>query len=246
MKYAIVSDIHANLEALSAVLEDAGDAALMCLGDIVGYGAQPNECVDIIRSRATYTVLGNHDLACSDGTGADTSSSSTLKSTFWTHRRMTDSNINFLLALPYVITRRNMTPVHSSPACPEGFSYVDDVYEAEDAFEACDSSIIFIGHSHLPGAFMRDDQGAITDVPMGIDGQLLAYAPIEGGARFIVNPGSTGQPRDSDPRASYVLYDDENLTITWRRIEYDIAGAQAKIRATALPRKFADRLEIGH
>ena len=144
MRYAIVSDIHANLDALHAVLEDAGDVPLLCLGDIVGYGAQPNECVDIIRNRAVHTVLGNHDLACGDGTGIDHMNSDPAKSAFWTHRRLSDANIDFLLALPYTVKTPTFALVHSSLNHPENFTYVDDVYEAEEAFAACDDIITFI------------------------------------------------------------------------------------------------------
>jgi diadenosine tetraphosphatase ApaH/serine/threonine PP2A family protein phosphatase len=245
MKYAIVSDIHANLDALNAVLEDAGDVALLCLGDIVGYGAQPNECVEIIRSRATHTVLGNHDLACGDGTGLEYMSTDAARSTLLTHRRLSDSNIDFLLALPYVVAMPTYSLVHSSPENPEGFNYVDDVYEAKEAFAACDDLITFIGHSHHPGVFMREADEHVEWIPIVGYRELSASSCIELGARFIVNVGSTGQPRDSDSRASYVLFDDVTLTISWRRVEYDIASAQAKIRATKLPKNCADRLEIG-
>jgi diadenosine tetraphosphatase ApaH/serine/threonine PP2A family protein phosphatase len=233
MKYAIVSDIHANLDALNAVLEDAGDVALLCLGDIVGYGAQPNECVEIIRGRAMHTVLGNHDLACGDGTGLEYMSNDAARSTLLTHRRLSDSNIDFLLALPYVVTMPTYSLVHSSPENPEGFNYVDDVYEAKAAFAACDDRITFIGHSHVEWT------------PIVGYRELNASSGVQLGARFIINVGSTGQPRDSDSRASYVLYDDVALTISWRRVEYDIASAQAKIRATKLPKNCGDRLELG-
>jgi diadenosine tetraphosphatase ApaH/serine/threonine PP2A family protein phosphatase len=246
MRYAIVSDIHANLDALEAVLDDAGDVPLLCLGDIVGYGAQPNECVDIIRNRALHTVLGNHDLTCSDGSGIDHMNADPAKSAFWTHRRLSDANIDFLLALPYTVKTPTFALVHSSLNHPENFTYVDDIYEAEEAFAACDDVIMFIGHSHLPAIFMLKPDDHIEYTPIVGYRVLQALNLIEQGARFIINVGSTGQPRDNDFRASYVLYDDIERTISWRRVEYDVAGAQAKIRATTLPNRCADRLESGH
>jgi predicted phosphodiesterase len=245
MKYAIISDIHANLDALKAVLEDAGDVPLLCLGDIVGYGAQPNECIDIIRGRALHTVLGNHDLACGDGTGLEYMNRDATRSAFLTHRRLTDSSIDFLLALPYVVTTPTFSLVHSSPEHPEAFTYVNDVYEAKHAFAASDDLITFIGHSHHPGVFMREEDEHLEGTAVVGDRELNVGKYIEGGARFIINVGSTGQPRDSDCRASYVMYDDVSLTVSWRRVEYDISSAQTRIRLAKLPSNCADRLASG-
>jgi diadenosine tetraphosphatase ApaH/serine/threonine PP2A family protein phosphatase len=246
MRYAIVSDIHANLDALEAVLEDAGDVPLLCLGDTVGYGAQPNECVELIRNRALHTVLGNHDLACGDGSGIEYMNADAAKSAFWTHRRLSDANIDFLLALPYTVKTPTFALVHSSPNHPENFTYLDDLYEAEEAFAVGDDLVTFIGHSHLPGIFMLKPDDHIQHIPIAGYRVLHASSLIEQGARLIINVGSTGQPRDNDFRPSYVLYDDVERTISWRRVEYDVAGAQAKIRATTLPKRCADRLESGH
>jgi diadenosine tetraphosphatase ApaH/serine/threonine PP2A family protein phosphatase len=245
MKYAIVSDIHANLDALEAVLADAGDVPLLCLGDIVGYGAQPNECVEHIRSRAMHTVMGNHDLACGDGTGLEFMNTNAAKSAFWTHRELSDANIEFLLSVPYVVAMPTFLLVHSSPEKPEAFNYVDDVYEAEEAFTVCDDLITFIGHTHNPGAFILETDADVQWTPTAGNRELDVTSSIKDGSRFIINVGSTGQPRDSDPRASYLLYDDVTLKMSWHRVEYDIASAQAKIRATKLPKNCADRLEIG-
>jgi predicted phosphodiesterase len=245
MRYAIVSDIHSNLDALEAVLEDAGDVSLLCLGDIVGYGAQPNECVDIIRRRAVHTVLGNHDLTCGDGTGIDHMNTDPAKSAFWTHRRLSDANIAFLMALPYTVKTPTFALAHSSLNHPENFNYLDDIYEAEEAFAAADDVIMFIGHSHLPAIFMLNPDDHIEHSLIAGYRVLHAGSLIEQGARFIINVGSTGQPRDDNFRASYVLYDDAERTISWRRVEYDVAGAQEKIRATTLPKNCADRLESG-
>ena len=212
MKYAIVSDIHANLDALDAVLTHAGSVPLLCLGDIVDDGGHPNECVQIIRDRAVHTVLGNVDLARSRGP---------TKSTLRT-QRLSASSKEFLLALPYVITMPTYALVHGSPHEPERYHYIVSEQGARAAFAACDNLITFVGHSHCPGIFVLDPDGRLQILKIIGDAQQYSMrSEIELGSRFIVNVGSTGEPRDGDARASYVIYDDTELRISWHRIEYE-------------------------
>ena len=221
MKYAIVSDIHANLDALDAVLTHAGSVPLLCLGDIVGDGGQPNECVQIIRDRAVHTVLGNVDLARSRRAEIDDVDSGPTTSALRT-QRLSASTKEFLLALPYVVTMPTYALVHGSPHEPERYHYIDSERRAKAAFAACDNLITFVGHTHCPGIFVRDPDGRlqITEI-IGDAKQYSMHSEIELGSRFIVNVGSTGEPRDRDHRASYVIYDDTALTIYWHRIEYE-------------------------
>jgi len=243
MKFAIISDLHANLDALETVLDHAGDLPILCLGDLVGYGAQPNEVIDIVRSRAIHTIMGNHDLACADGTGAEDFNPRARESVIWTNRQLTQTNIDWLLSLPYTITQPTFTLVHGSPDRPEMFWYVCDRWDAKCAFDASPDELTFVGHSHIPGIFeLRPDGITVTQIAGDREISLIG---LDHGARYIVNVGSIGQPRDKDPRASYVVYDDAERTVTWHRIKYNIKAAQKKIRATSLPPTLADRLARG-
>jgi diadenosine tetraphosphatase ApaH/serine/threonine PP2A family protein phosphatase len=246
MRYALVSDLHSNLEALKAVLAHIGDLPILCLGDIVGYGPNPNEVVNLIRSRANAVVLGNHDIACADGTGVEEFNPDAAASAAWTNRHLSEENIAWLLSLPYTISRGSFGLVHGSPHSPERFWYVMDTYDATLAFAAAKERVTFIGHSHFPHVFrLLPNETRATGWAIVGDHTVSLKESLEHGGRFIINVGSTGQPRDEDPRASYVVYDDDLETVTWHRVAYDLRTTQKKIRATTLPARGAARLALG-
>ena len=240
MLHAIVSDIHGNLEALEAVLADiAGHApaSMVCLGDFVGYGASPNECIDRLRPMIEHAVVGNHDLAAIGKLRLTYFNSNAAAAALWTETTLTPENRAYLAALPYSVLWRNTLLVHASPAEPENWHYVLSPVEARAEMDAYDEVVCFIGHSHYPGVFDRqDDRVRYTRAP---------EIRIEKGHRYLVNVASVGQPRDGDPRAGYLLYDDLERVLRHVRLEYDLAGAMKRIIDAKLPRFLAERLQWG-
>jgi diadenosine tetraphosphatase ApaH/serine/threonine PP2A family protein phosphatase len=250
MKYAIVSDIHANDIALEAVLDHAdethGTIPLLCLGDIVGYGPRPNETVAIVRERALSTVVGNHDLACANGTGIERFNVHAAASALWTRENLTSANVDWLLSLPFTVDKPAYSIVHGSPKDPAAFEYVTDRWSARDAFDATRARLTFIGHTHVPQLFREWDYTSIERIrrtpPASCD---FVETGVNGDNRYLVNVGSVGQPRDRDPRASYAVYDDERLTVTWFRVPYSAAAVAEAIALTDLPQSCGERLLVG-
>ncbi|MFZ4621806.1 MAG: metallophosphoesterase family protein [Bacteroidota bacterium] len=232
MKTAVISDIHGNVEALKSVLERIDSmniSNIVCLGDIVGYGASPNECVALIRSRNIRSVVGNHDKAV---TGALSTSNFSLIAKLgveWTRSVMEKEHIDFMNGLPYSFESNDAHFVHSSPDLPQLFRYLFTQDDAAESFEAFDTKICFIGHTHRPVIFCED----------GMTETIVA------GKRCIVNVGSVGQPRDGDWRACFLVFDEEQFSIEHIRVEYNVDAAAAKIIAAGLPQKLADRLKLG-
>lgn len=226
MKIGILSDIHSNLEALDVIFKrfDAEKAErVYCLGDIVGYGANPNECIDRIRSSCHLTVIGNHDDVLTGRTGIQFFNSYARAALEWTGRILTDANQEFLNGLPYTAQADSVYLVHSTPADPPAWNYILREDDAERDFDALpNGATAFIGHSHIPARF--DDEKA---------------------HKAIINVGSVGQPRDRDPRASAGLFDTESGTFEWIRESYAIQEAARKIRQANLPEFLAARLFIG-
>jgi len=240
VRLAIVSDIHGNLEALDAVLEDLERRRpdrTLCLGDFVGYGASPNECIERLRPRIAGAVIGNHDCAAVGRLRLTYFNSDAAEAARWTDQRLTPDHRDYLLALPYRIREGGALLVHASPTEPEGWHYVLSPADADEEMEAYEESVCFIGHSHYAGAFERSERG----VRYTRDPELL-LAP---GRRYLVNVGSVGQPRDGDPRAAYVLWDTARGTLHHVRVEYDVAEAGRRIVEAGLPRFLADRLQWG-
>lgn len=240
MRYAILSDIHANLEALRAVLTDAGERAdaMLCLGDVVGYGADPEACIDLVAERCQAVVAGNHEYAVTGRLDLDWFNPYARVAAEWTQGRLTDDERAWLGALPLVRELEDATLVHASPAHPDEWEYLIQADDGFAAFPAFATRLCFVGHSHLPGAWVQGSWGhehepAVTEVA------------IEPGCRYIVNVGSVGQPRDRDPRAAYALWDSERRRVTVRRVAYDVERARDKIMAARLPRSLADRLADG-
>ena len=240
MRYAIFGDVHGNREALEAVLLDMEQARVdrrLCLGDIVGYGADPVDCLRRIRDLKIETVQGNHDSAAVGETPLDYFNPFAKRAIEWTAGRIGKEDAAWLKGLPLVRDCGGFTLVHSSLARPREWGYILDYEAAQRCFRLLSSRACFIGHSHVPLVF-RDDGGAVTV-------RRAATAAIEQAARYIVNVGSVGQPRDGDPRAAYGIYDEGGGTLELRRVEYDIPAAQRKIVEAGLPEFLAVRLEAG-
>jgi diadenosine tetraphosphatase ApaH/serine/threonine PP2A family protein phosphatase len=243
LKYLIFSDVHGNLEALEAVLAhgaSAGAESYICLGDIIGYGADPNECVEAVRALpACACVKGNHDAAVVDPRERSFFHSVALEGVRFTEATLTEENRKFIESLPYVYSSNGLfIAVHASPYRPEAWEYVLDQGGAKRAFGATNHRIAFIGHSHTPVVF-RDDGRAERFLP----GERL---DIEDGIRYVVNVGSVGQPRDGNPDASFLMFDDRELTAVITRVAYDRKKAAEKILKAGLPPVLAERLLVGY
>ncbi|HEY3216993.1 MAG TPA: metallophosphoesterase family protein [Candidatus Eisenbacteria bacterium] len=240
MLHAIVSDIHGNLEALETVLADIArhrPASIVCLGDFVGYGASPNECIDRLRPLIEHAVVGNHDLAACGKLKLTYFNSNAALAAQWTETALTAENLQYLRDLPFSVRWLDTLLVHASPAQPEDWHYVLSPVEAQMEMDAYAEAVCFIGHSHYPGTFDRYNEH--VRYSRGPEVRL------EKGHRYLVNVGSVGQPRDGDPRAAYLLYDDLERVLRHVRIDYDISGAMRRILAAGLPRFLAERLQWG-
>jgi len=242
MKIALISDIHSNLEAFQAVMASlAGHdiEKVMFLGDIVGYGANPNECIDLLRSVADYYIAGNHDFAAVDKTDISYFNPYAQEAVLWTQEVLTIENALFLSSLPLTDTLYDFMVVHSTPLHPELWDYVVSLSNARISFRNFTQQLCFIGHSHHPGIFIQDSAGRIST-------EERVTMNFKEGNRYIVNIGSVGQPRDGNPLSSYGLYDTETNEYSLIRVEYNIALAQQKILAAGLPRFLAERLSVGY
>jgi predicted phosphodiesterase len=239
MKYAIIADIHANLEALQVVLEDIKAQQCThnaCLGDVVGYNANPKECLDIIRSMGMPCVKGNHDEYCSIETDLEGFNPHAAEAVNWTRQQLTDEDRQWLRDLKYVRLVANFSIVHATLDGPQRWGYVFDKLAAAASFTYQNTSVCFFGHTHVPVAFIRDTV---------VRGGTYSKFKIEAGRKYFVNVGSVGQSRDGVAKATYVVYDVDEGTIELRRLDYDIATTQAKIRAAGLPERLAERLALG-
>jgi diadenosine tetraphosphatase ApaH/serine/threonine PP2A family protein phosphatase len=240
VRYAIVSDIHGNLEALKAVLEAIDALApdgIICLGDVVGYGANPNEVVEIVRERADATVMGNHDKAAVDPVEEVYFNSWAVQAIRWTRGELTEENLEVLWSLPLESFLDDVRLVHASPAEPDKWRYVLSPQAAAREFATFDESFCFIGHSHVPMIVLRTEVGA-SEL---LDGEVALPA----GARVLINVGSVGQPRNGDPRACFAMLDLDDRSVRLERVPYDLHTARAKIIEAGLPRFLGDRLLLG-
>ncbi|GAC1306040.1 MAG: metallophosphoesterase family protein [Vulcanimicrobiaceae bacterium] len=240
MRFAVVSDIHANLESLLAVLATIEpDERVLCLGDIVGYGPEPNECLALVRERASATILGNHDVAAVDSHGLAYFNDAAREAMVWTQTVLTAQNVAWLDALSYELRMPEYLLVHGAPV--DYFEYILDKAAATRAFAATDAPLIFVGHTHVADYYALAPDGSIAHEFRQREGSL-ALAPDH---RYIVNVGSVGQPRDLNPDASFARYDSEAALVTWHRVPYAIDRTQRKIDEARLPSALARRLEAG-
>ncbi|MBN2164084.1 MAG: metallophosphoesterase family protein [Pontiellaceae bacterium] len=240
MKYAILGDVHANQEALESVLDDAqsqGVTHYACTGDVVGYNADPKNCLKLIRSLKCKVVQGNHDYYAGCNESMDLFTPMAQKSIYWTRRNLSMLDRKFLRDLPKVSDIESFTIVHSSLNNPDRWNYIFKRIGAEASFRNQFSNVCFFGHTHVPLAFVSDG--------IEIDKGFYETIQVKEGFKYLINVGSVGQPRDRNPLAAYAIYDLEQQTITLRRVEYDIAAVQKKIRDAGLPFRNALRLERG-
>lgn len=237
---AIISDIHGNLQALQAVIEDIesqGFEEIICLGDVVGYGAQPAECIELLRSKNILTILrGNHDAYAGSEVDPLNVSPETLEGIRWTRSRLSPEHRTWLGALPLAWQGSDCEAVHASLPRPEEWGYVVDVSQAAQHFVHQRQRICFIGHSHQPKMFVEGEDRALD---------ITSLESIRPGRKQVINVGSVGQPRDKEPKACYLIYRRERQDVWWRRVDYDVEAAQAAIVAAGLPAKFAQRLAVG-
>jgi diadenosine tetraphosphatase ApaH/serine/threonine PP2A family protein phosphatase len=240
VRYAILSDIHGNLEALRAVLADCGDQAdgVLCLGDTVGYGADPGACIELVAGRAHAIVGGNHEHGVAGRLDLTWFNRFARAAAEWTREQLDDDHRAYLGALPLVAEVEDATLVHASPAQPDEWDYLVTAEDGFAAFPHFATRWCFVGHSHTPGAWSLGSTG-----PDHHPGSVSVQS--ERGRRYIVNVGSVGQPRDRDPRAAYALWDVEAGRVDIRRVVYDVSAARRKIAEAGLPRFLADRLAAG-
>ena len=241
MRILVLSDIHANLTALESVLEDAGTVdAVWCLGDIVGYGPDPNECVARIRGLQNLVCLvGNHDAAALSRIPIETFNQDARRSIEWMQDVLTKDSYIFLSQLSETVVSGQVTLVHGSPRNPV-WEYILDLHNAAQNMEYFDTPICMVGHTHLPIAYRTDPKTNQLHWAVPPEGECIALD-----TRAIVNPGSVGQPRDHDPRASYAIFYPEKNGWEIHRVDYDIRAVQKRIRAAALPMRHALRLLEG-
>ena len=238
--FAVLGDIHANLDALEAVLADCREQGVtdyLCTGDVVGYNARPHECLEIVRGLGCPVVMGNHDHYVSSCQNLEDFNPHAAAVIEWTRKQLSPDEMGYLSSLPFVVTRMGITLVHATMDDPASFGYVFDHLQAEAHFSHQVTPLCFHGHTHCPMIYEKQI-GAVYR----IDAQDFRL-PV--GRKYFVNVGSVGQPRDGDPRAAYVLYDPLARTIRFRRVEYDVAAAQAKVREAGLPERLAERLAVG-
>lgn len=242
MRYAVISDIHSNLEALTAFLKKA-DALevdkVVCLGDIVGYNANPNECVELVKERKILALLGNHDSRVAGFEEPTDFNFQAASAVYWTRSAIKPENIEFLKTLPRtLVVNKKFLAVHG---------WVNDtdryIFGSRDALanfglmNEAKSSLCFFGHTHVPVAYAKDGETVSMKA-----GESVA---IEKEKSYLINPGSIGQPRDRDPRASFLVYDDKKSQVTFFKIDYDITATAEKIIEAGLPERLAERLKLG-
>ena len=232
MKIAVLSDIHSNFEALTAVLaeiERRGADVVFCLGDIVGYGAEAAACVDLVREACTQSVLGNHDLAVATGRGTKALPPDGQEAARHNRKELSEAQRTWLAALPLKVEAHGCTFAHATPELPEAWYRVDSYAIAQAQFDHFATDVCFVGHTHTP-AVMADRIGVLQVRP---------------GNRYLINVGSVGQPRDQNPRACVAFFDTEAFHYELVRVPYHTERAGAKIIAAGLPRRLADRLQAG-
>ena len=239
MRIALFGDIHANLEALEAVLADAAKQEVtdyVCMGDIVGYNADPSACLERVRAMECPTVKGNHDEDASGTHSLDSMNPVAASALEWTREQLTAEQRQWLSRLRMVRQVSDFTVVHSTLDQPANWNYVTNRFDAMSNFSYQFTQICFHGHTHVPRVYVKNDR--VREVP-------AESVAIEAGAKYFINVGSVGQPRDGDWRACYAIYDIAHQLVVFRRIEYDIATTQAKILAADLPPMLAERITEG-
>ena len=243
MRYAIIADIHANLAAFTVVLEDierrGGVVEVWCLGDVVGYGPDPHQCIELLRRYPHICVAGNHDWAAVGKLSLSEFNPDAALACRWTAEQLSTEDVDFLGSLPPVIKKDDFTLVHGSPREPI-WEYLLSISSARENFAHFRSQFCLVGHSHVPSIFQQTESGGCS---------FSSFQPniglVLGSSRLIINPGGVGQPRDGDPRASYAIFDSEASMARLYRVQYDIAITQARMMEQNLPVRLVNRLSNG-
>lgn len=241
MSIVILSDIHSNLESFQAVIRDFSEEQVdqvLFLGDIVGYGADPDRCIETLRGLAPRVVAGNHDWAAVGLTDTGYFNPVAEAAVTWTADIITADHAAFLRTLPLSLSLPGILLVHATPHQPEAWNYIFSPDDAATCFKYFDQQLCFTGHSHYPTAFVRDQEGTVSVI------RDSTFTLLDS-CRYLINVGSVGQPRDGDPRAAYGIYKPEESSFILRRVPYDIRRTQKKIRAAGLPSFLASRLAEG-
>lgn len=241
MRYGIFSDVHANLEALDAVLDAYKKESIdtyLCVGDVIGYAANPKECIEKVKKTVSITIAGNHDWAAVDLFPLDYFNPYAKEAIIWTSHILDETDKYFLESLKLVYKNKDLILVHGTLDKPADFNYMTDGYIAFQTFKMLDINICFIGHSHIAGVFIKDKDNNIYYYQNNI-------LEVKKENKYIVNVGSVGQPRDGNPKASYCIYDTTRREIQIKRISYDIEVARKKIISAGLPKFLGDRLLVG-
>jgi len=242
MKFAIISDIHGNLEALENVLRDIekeGAEKIHFLGDAVGYGCSPNECVKLISEHCEIRLLGNHDYAALGLEAVENFNQMAQYSITWTQEKLTKKSSAILADFEMEADFLDYHLVHASPGEPEQWHYILTAGQSKAHFDKFSQSVCFVGHSHIPSIFSMDSEGEI------MKSSKMELEKVAD-RRYIINVGSVGQPRDGDPRACYIIVDTETGKVYYRRVEYDVAAAQEKMKKANMPNFLVERIAIGH
>ena len=242
MRYALFADIHSNLEALQVVLKEFKKEQIneyVCLGDIVGYAANPNECIKLVKELNPVTIIaGNHDWASAGKTDINYFNSIAKEAILWTQKELTKEDKNFLQNLPLTKEFDDFVIVHGSLYAPQEWHYIFTLQDAKKNFEHQNKKICFVAHSHQPFIISQDKSGNCE----GVEGMKVF---LKDNHKYLINIGSVGQPRDGNPKASYCLYDRDKNEIEINRISYQVKKAQDKIIAACLPQRLAFRLSLG-
>src|SRR5262245_37989563 len=239
MKYGILGDIHANLEALEAVLEELqkqGAKKYISVGDLVGYGANPVECIKKVRSLETLVVAGNHDFAAVDKLNIDFFNTYARESAIWTRNALSGADKDYIKSLKLIEHSDNFTVVHSTLYSPELFEYIQTSYDAHLSFEQQNTPLTFLGHSHVPVNFFKR---------RNVSFNMETEVKVDESMKIMINVGSIGQPRDENPDAVCVVYDSDEIVVHISRVKYDIEKASKKIVSAGLPEILAERLKYG-
>jgi predicted phosphodiesterase len=246
LQFLILSDLHGNAEATDAVLRRVRRKrfdAYLVLGDLVGYGAGPNQVVEAVRNldRPAHLVRGNHDKVVAGIERGENFNHAALAAARWTAEHLKPGNLRFVRELPRgpVDLPEGLTICHGSPLDED--QYVFSIFEAWDIFSSYPADVIFFGHTHVPSMFVMRGRETRVALLHGATGTIR----IQPGERYLINPGSVGQPRDRDPRAAYMTYDTRTRTVRWYRVQYPVERAQQRILKRGLPKVLADRLALG-
>jgi predicted phosphodiesterase len=242
MKYLVIADIHSNIKAFEAVLEDAhnhgGFGHVWCLGDVVGYGPDPSACISLLKTLDPVCVCGNHDLAAVGKIDIGDFNSDAARANRWTSGQLSGDDRDFLLGMPEVLVQDDFTLVHGSPRLPL-WEYIAHAFTASDNFKCFDTKYCLVGHTHVPFVFEQDE--ILVNEGYMSSNDILKL----GERRLIINPGGVGQPRDRDPRASYAIYDSEDRALYHYRASYDIESTQARMEKEGLPEFLVTRIARG-